>query len=418
MSDRNRINFEWLLRLRWGAIAGQLVVLTAVGTGMNIDLPVSTLATVILLEIVSNAACFSWARRTASIQESASVALLALDVAFLTVLLHLTGGPFNPFSFWYLVHVALAAVVLPAGHAWSLAALSIGGFGVLFILRPIDDHGMHTVHFDLHIRGMWVAFAIAAAFIVYFVQRVTGALALLEADLAAARELNARHERLSSLATLAAGAAHELATPLSTIAVVTGELQRHLRETGDDERLEDALLIGHEVARCRRILTDMAAGAGENPGEALDRVSVCDLLRETVGQFPEKDRIRLVTPDRDGVVRVPPRTFRRCLRGLIDNALLASHHGTPVDVSVNYEPGRTVIEVRDAGAGMPPAVLAHVGEPFFTTREPGRGMGLGVFLARTLVERLGGTFELTSSVGTGTSVRIRLIDDPCDNSSH
>src|SRR6218665_3315595 len=206
-------------------------------------------------------------RRERPIPEGLTWAVMALDVVLLTVLLELSGGASNPFSALYLVHIALAAVVLREGWTWALTVLAVACFGELFVGAPAHHH-IHDMR--MHLEGMWAAFALAAGFIVYFVQRVTRALAAREAELVSARAASARHDKLAALATLAAGAAHELSTPLSTIAVVARELERHLERAGQEtSSLEDVRLIREQVARCRDILARMASDAGASQGEAL-----------------------------------------------------------------------------------------------------------------------------------------------------
>jgi two-component system sensor histidine kinase RegB len=238
--------------------------------------------------------------------------------------------------------------------------------------------------------------------IAYFVTRVTKDLALQRAAAAQARNRALRSERLAALATLAAGAAHELATPLGTIAVVAKELERELRGLGT---AADARLIREEVDRCKEILSQMASDAGESAGEAFAATRLQTLIEMTLEAVAERERVQ-VSIEGSADVQVPPRAFARALRGLVRNALQASEQA--VQVSVRTSPERVEIAIADRGCGMSEELLARVGEPFFTTKEPGRGMGLGVFLARALAERLGGSLELSSALKQGTTVRVVL----------
>jgi two-component system, sensor histidine kinase RegB len=209
-------------------------------------------------------------------------AVMGLDVLLLTGLLSFSGGSFNPFSCLYLVHIALAAVVLSPRLTWILAAWSLGCFALLFVIPawlPGSGGAPHAEHMRLHLEGMWAAFGVAAGFIVYFVQRVTRALADREAELVAARNLTARNQRFGALATLAAGAAHELATPLSTIAVVAKEIERQLqRRPSSAETVADARLIREQVTRCQAILAQLAADAGQGTGAAIVPIALADLV--------------------------------------------------------------------------------------------------------------------------------------------
>lgn len=413
------INFSWLIRLRWGAIVGQLALILGSRFVLGIDLPLAELFGLVGIEAASNAALTLWLRRTRDIRPWMVGLVMGLDVALLTAMMRLTGGPLNPFSTLYLVNIALAAVVLPSTWSWFLTALSLSCFGFLFIDQAVLQGGAEMAHshdhMRMHLEGMWLAFGLAAGFIVYFVQRVTGALAQRDTELATARALTARNERLASLATLAAGAAHQLSTPLSTIAVVAKELERQLeREDPDGASAGDARLIREQVERCRDILLQLATDAGESTGEALQPTRIEDLLHAAMRGLPHAGAIALSlsASARDGSLHAPPRALAQALRGLLKNACEASPPGQPVEVRVDRAAGDWTIEVTDRGAGMSDDVLARAGEPFFTTKGPDEGMGLGVFLARTVVERLGGRCSIDSESGRGTVVHVHLPGAP------
>lgn len=411
---------SWLILLRWGAIVGQLATIAVVAVLMEIALPIGSLLAVIGVEAGSNIAFTLWNARGRRTDERGVGLVMILDVVLFTALLYLTGGSYNPFSFLYLVYIALAAVVLSPGWSWTLAVFSLACFRALFVLESAAatvghtghaDHGGHGDHLQSHLEGMWVAFAVAAAFIVYFVQRVRRALAVQEQALATERAKSLRSEKLASLATLAAGAAHQLATPLATIAIVARELESRLAgDAAQSEVVDDARLVRDQVERCRSILAQMAADAGQGLGESLVATRPSDLVRAAVDGLDERNRLHLsLTAAADAVSLLTPlRSVAQAVRGVVKNALEAST--TPVQVKVDAgEDGMCVIQVTDRGVGMSPEVLAHAGEPFFTTKGPDRGMGLGLFLAHEVFERLGGRVVLDSGVaGGGTTVTMFL----------
>lgn len=400
------INFRWLVRLRWGAAVGQTVVILIARELFTLELPLGGLFGLIGIEALTNLGCHELLRRK-KVHEPMLAAVMALDVLLLTGLLHLSGGSFNPFNFLYLVHLALAAVVLRPAMTWGLVVLSLGCFGSLFggvFGLPVREHVHHADQMDMHLRGMWVAFAVAAVFIVTFVGRVRRALAARDEELARSREHAARSERLASLGTLAAGAAHELATPLGTIALAAGELDVSLSRGDRASVKEDVALIQEQVQRCRAILDQMAAGHA--PGEALEQVSIGTLAESVAVTMRSVGAIDVALPRSvaDRSVRLPRRAVEQALRALVKNACDASPE-KPVTLGAGFTDESLWFEVRDQGPGMTPEILARVGEPFFTTKETGRGMGLGLYLTNALAEQLGGRLDIDSVLGRGTAVR-------------
>jgi two-component system sensor histidine kinase RegB len=415
--QRSAINLRWLIRLRWGAIVGQAIVILGVKASLTLELAVAPLFVIVGIEAASNLAAELFFRRVqrrgGSVPELAAAGVMALDIVLLTGLLHLSGGSFNPFNFLYLVHIALAAVILPPRATWGLVVLSLGCFALLFVEVELGlsiAHLDHAAMMDIHLQGMWVAFAVAAVFIAYFVGRVRDDLAEREAQLTTARERSARSERLASLATLAAGAAHELSTPLSTIHLVAAEMSTAIEKGKTEAVAEDAALIREQVARCRHILEQLSDEAGASRGELPERVAVGKLLRTAVDLVERPNPIEVDVDDavRDRNLEVPARATAQALKGLLDNACDASPPTSPIHLNAVVEGDTCRIRVSDTGEGMDRDTLARAGEPFYTTKEPGRGMGLGLFLARTIAEELEGQLALRSERGEGTTAEIVL----------
>jgi len=415
------INFAWLIRLRWATIAAQVVTIALVRFVAGIEIPLAPLYGICAGAAAASLACALWGR-AAGASEFRLLAVMAIDVLSLSGLLYFSGGPENPFSFLYLVPIAVGAITLRPSSIWVLVLLSLASSAVLFTSRrPLPLGGDHARHMAAHLRGMWVALGVAAAFIVHFLMRVRRALALRDEALAASRNLAARQERLASLATLAAGAAHELATPLSTIAVVAKDLERDVAAPGvPSSAAEDVRLMRREVDRCRRILERMRIDAGDSAGERFIAVPVRELVADCLLASPDGSpaagkaavEVDLASGASELLAVVPRRAFGQVLRGLIDNARDASPAGAPVSLRVRAGrgglPGQVTFEVADRGTGIPADVLAHIGEPFFTTKPAGKGMGLGVFLARTVIERLGGQLAIRSTPGEGTSATVSI----------
>lgn len=413
----DQINFGWLIRLRWSMVAGQLATILGVRLLLGFALPLTPLLTIIALEAASNVLASNVVkgnRRQA--REWWLAAAMAFDIVMFTGLLYLTGGPSNPFSFLYLVQIALAAITLRAGWTWALVALALSGSAVLFLWhRPFPDNVSHAAYMSMHLRGMWIAFGVAAGFIVYFLLRVRRALEAREGELAASRRETARQERLASLATLAAGAAHELSTPLATIAVVMKELEHTVTRipggVSDGEALKDIQLVREQVDRCRAILERMSSEAGTSLGETFVDAPVEQIVTAALSGLSPRVTVKTQIADGDRAkrLRLPPRAFSQALQGIIKNAQDASADGAEIILRVSSGHGSSIdFEIRDQGRGIPSSILDRIGEPFFTTKPTGRGMGLGVFLARAVVERLGGQVHLDSQVGVGTVATLHL----------
>lgn len=402
-------SLPWLVRLRWLSLGGQVVALLCARFWFGIRLSALPLALIIASVGASNVVLWHWLRRNPDSASASAVVggLLSLDTILLTALLGLAGGPMNPFSVLYLVHITLGAVVLGARWTTSIAALCIACFGSLFVL-PVAPMHSGPDHWAHHLQGMWVAFALAAGLIAFFVRRVATTIAAQREHIAALREGAARNARLASLTTLAAGAAHELGTPLGTIAVAAHEMAL-AAEPSAPALVADARLISAEVERCHEILAKMASRAGSEAGEAV-AISPAELERLLRARFDSEhgQRIRVRAMAGVSAIQAPVEEFSHSLYALVKNAFDASGANGEVGVSVDRDGEAVRICVEDVGVGMPSQVLAHAGEPFFTTKDPGRGLGLGLFLTRAFAESQGGELQLESELGHGTRATLRL----------
>lgn len=334
-----------------------------------------------------------------------------LDVSLLTIGLASFGGPENPFTVLYLVQLTLVATMSTRRWTWLITIATSLGFRLLFWESVPLPHslggGGHMHHdpaaggFNAHLQGMWVAFTIAAISIGAFVSRLTSSL----------REAKAREERaarLLGLAALAAGAAHEIGNPLGTIKIAAEELERSLEERSElSDLVEDAALICDEVERATDVLKRLASAAGELSGESITPVDVRALLDELAAQLDTTHARLIVTIQGELPEPLwPSEAVKQALTQLVRNALQASPPHRQVELGVRAHSDKITLWVSDQGHGMNAEVLSRQGEPFYTTRAD--GMGLGVFVARSLVEQLRGEYTVNSEESQGTTVMISL----------
>lgn len=432
LQQRILVNLSWLVKLRWVASIGQLLVVLVVHLALQIKIPYAPICGVIALTVLSNLAVIGWyvnldSKTVGNEKANATsqwliASIMFLDLLSLTCLLYWTGGPNNPFILFYFVNLSLAGVLLhrPAAIAFQLLSSFCFSFLLFFHqplspalsqsdpLPPITDYQSVQL---LHV-GLMVAFITCNAVIVYFLTRLTDELRQQEENLREAESRQAMSEKYEALGTLAAGAAHELSTPLSTIALVSKEAELVASEIEEAEEIEEDLsLIRSEVDRCRRILDRMATGAGQVIGESFNLLTPEKIITEILAELGEKNSeailVQLDESSCSSQVEAPPIALAQACRSLVQNALDSCTGRPSVQIQSVVDRDWTM-KIVDQGTGMPPSVLSRVSEPFFTTKAPGRGMGLGVFLARSVVERLGGSLKFQSAEGKGTTVVVTI----------
>lgn len=397
----------WLIRLRWTAVAGQMATVAVAHWCFDLAMPLNGVIALIGLTAVSNAFLMLRAKGAAPLRRSLFVRVLFVDTVILTVLLACTGGMHNPFASFYLVHVAMAAVALGSLAAWSMAVLATLCYGSLFFFQ--SPHAQHAISESLHLRGMLLATALTAGCIAYFAGRLNRELHSRERAMSELRLLREQNERFAALATLGAGVAHELGSPLGTIAVAARELERNA--TASDSLLwqEDAGLIRAEVERCREILGRLNVRSTNELGEPPTTFPLHDLTAAVLNALPELQRLQIdLDAPTNGSLFLPRAAVSEALRSLIRNAFDASSMGGRVALQAHIKESTVVFAVHDSGSGLSPEAAVHATEPFFTTKAPGNGMGLGLYLVRLMAEHLGGSFVLRANDGPGATAELRL----------
>jgi two-component system sensor histidine kinase RegB len=343
----------------------------------------------------------------------------------LSIILYFQGGATNPFVSLFLVPIAIAAATLSTRFTISLAAFCVLAYSLLMfyyqpmqLLSPSHDmtvsghhHSMdmdNQVSINWHVLGMWLNFVLSTLLIIYFVLRMARALRDQDAELAAIREQQLRDEQLLGIATLAAGTLHELGTPLSTMTVITEDLQHSAKD--HPELADDLQLLGEQLARCKLSLQNLARAA-EQSSQQLQRVAIDDFLRDVLAHWlllkPGVPLQKNIAPI-EGFLKLDS-TLEQAIINLLNNAAEASPSGIEVTATANRESDMLTIAVRDHGPGMP-SDAENIGKPFVSTR--GQGRGLGLFLSNATIERLGGQVMLQEHPDGGILTTITFPREP------
>ncbi|MQA28599.1 MAG: sensor histidine kinase [Luteitalea sp.] len=406
----------WVVRLQWTRSAVDALVLIGALLISGDDFPLRRLAPFVAAAALVRADLALRLRRGQQIPPLVGGAAIAIDAVLLTGLLELSGGPSNPFAVIYAVQVLLAGATLGAIWAAVLALWTAACYGVLISWHLGELAMSHHRLIDLptHLFTMWLALAITADLAAHFIREASAAVARREAQLTAMRTQAGRRERLTSLTTLAAGAAHELSTPLGTVAVAGRELERALVAAGADPSwTSDARLIRQQVARCHGILDQMSGRAGGGTADIAEPTDIAVLVADLKQRLPPDQAARMqvrIAPSLKPIL-VPRAGLVQVLLSLVKNAFDASDSHQPVMLEGVQHDRLIRLVVRDQGTRMTDDVLRRAGEPFYTTKEPGRGFGLGLFLARMFAQRCGGTLTLHSDRGTIAVLELPLSSE-------
>jgi two-component system sensor histidine kinase RegB len=392
-----------LISLRWGLLAGELAAIAAVPPLLGIPLPWVPMLVVVALQGLGNALAARRLARSGRFSDGEMVVQLLTDIVALSVLMFYSGGAANPLISLLLPPVAVAALALPARLVALIAGSAVAAYSVLnvtYLPLPIGDAERAA---RLHLAGMWVTFLLSAAMLAWFLVRMKTSIRERDAELAEAREKALRDERVVALGALAAGAAHELSTPLATMAVIAGELER-------DPSLpaavrEDIVVLHRQVKVCKDIISGLAERAGAERLDNAAAVQADRWLGDVFARWREM-RPRVVADLRlDGVS--PRLTF--AVDATIEQGLLnlfnnAANAGSTVRVTAACDATGLTIEVRDDGPGFPAHVIEQAGHAPFPVHAGGSGIGL--LLAHAAVARLGG--QLTLHNDSGGVARVRL----------
>lgn len=434
-SQTGHSHLRRLFLLRCGTILAQFATLILVHRFLSADFAwMPMLGAVCFLTLVN---LLTWWRLALNLPVGHLELFLQLgvDVLELTVLLYYSGGSTNPFVSLYLLPLVIAAATLPRRLTWGMAALTLTCYSLLmvwYVPLPFEGHSQHLpaaamqemnhLHqnmdmamsptattgalpledaFNTHVLGMWLGFVISALVVAYFAVEMAREVRVRDAQLNRVREEILRNERIVSLGTQAAGAAHELGTPLSTMSVVIGEMRR---DCSDPENQDNLYILNEQVRNCKRILDSLLAHAQETSSE----LSLEEFIRTVLDEW---QLLRPTVQYRFQVKGIQPSprmradlALRSALLNLLNNAADASPD--EMDIFLLWNNDSLKLEIQDHGPGLTSEAAARAGSAFFTTKQEGRGLGL--FLANATLERLGGSVSLSNREGGGATTEVTL----------
>jgi len=412
LPQRRNVRLDTLLRLRWLAIIGQTIAVLVVYYAIEFPLPIWACVAVIALSAWLNVALRVRFSLTQRLEPERAAWLLAFDIAELAVLLFLTGGLENPFAFLFLAPVLLSATALPPRITIILGVFAVLCATVLvFAHYPLPWDADDPLELPwIYLLGVWLSILLAIGFIGVYAWQITEESRQIAEALAATELVLAREQHLSQLDGLAAAAAHELGTPLSTISVVVKELERALEP--DSPHMDDVRLLREQSQRCRDILAKLSE---LSTGEPFDRVPLPALIEEVVAPHRNFGIAIDVAMQHDA----PPMGARNPailygLGNLLENAVDFAQ--TRVEVTADWSDEDVAVTISDDGPGFAPAVMDRIGEPYVRSSKRRRmnaggettGLGLGFFIAKTLLERSGASidFENRTFPDRGAVIRV------------
>lgn len=416
---RRNVRLDTLVRLRWAAVIGQITAVLVVHYGLEFELPIYACLAVIALSVWLNIALRFRFRMTQRLEPGRAAWLLAFDIGELAILLFLTGGLQNPFAYLFLGPVLISATALPPRITLMLGGFAVGCATVLtFAHYPLPWASEDPLELPpLFMFGVWLSILLSIGYISVYAWQVTEEARQLSDALAATELVLAREQHMSQLDGLAAAAAHELGTPLSTITVIAKELERAIEPTSP--HAEDVRLLREQSQRCRDILAKLTELS--TSGEPFDRLPLPTLIEEVVA--PHRNfgvEIVVSLPGDRNTTLMAPRNpaLLYGLGNLLENAVDFAR--ARVEVQALWTAEEVVIIISDDGPGFAPEIAERIGEPYVTSRGRRRrrqvhddgetsGLGLGFFIAKTFLERSGGTltFENRPLPESGAVVRLR-----------
>jgi two-component system sensor histidine kinase RegB len=399
-----------LVQLRWLAVLGQLLTIVVTHYGFGVDLPLELMLSVLGGLVAFNALNELALRFKHRVRTTELFMGLLVDMATLTIQLYLSGGATNPFVFLYLLQVGLAAVLLAPSYAWAL--LGVATLCFLWLAEKARPLGLALdYHLGIHsyyVEGILICLILNAALLVIFINRINRTHREHDARLAQLRQHAAEEDHILRMGLLASGAAHELGTPLSTIAVILGDWQRMPFLKTDPDLGEEVIEMKIQIQRCKAIVSGILMSAGETRGESSGETTVCEFFDELISDWQTTRKVgefsfqNLIGEDID---IASDTVLKQTICNLLDNALEASPEW--VSLEVLRQNNRLLIRIVDRGPGFSSEILNRLGQPYQSTK--GRsGSGLGLFFVFNVARILGGEVEARNRQEGGAEINLSL----------
>jgi two-component system, sensor histidine kinase RegB len=379
----------------------------------ELELPLQKL--LIILGLIAGLNLYTWLRlRTGSTFGNPEIfVLMLLDVAVLTAVFFYTGGASNPFVWFYLLPLMIAATILPRWHTWTMAAITVLCYSSLFLTSAHDmsEHAHHGAGtgFQMHVFGMWLGFVMSAGFVAVIIVGMAHSLRERDQKLAEAREQVLRNERLVELGTLAAGTAHELGTPLGTMAILASELEQEYSESDDTGLTHRLGILRRQIDRCKQTLSSLSSAAGAQRAESGHAMAVQDYLDEVTSEWHSQRpgtrlQLEIDASGKPGRI-IAERTLSQALINILNNAADASPEN--VILHAHWSATELELDISDRGPGLSDEIHSQLGKQPVTTKQ--EGLGVGLYLAHATIQRLGGSLSIRKrNEGSGTTLTITL----------
>ena len=412
-----RQGLKRLLLLRSLVTLGSVSGLFIFQPFLNLDVSPSLIAVLILAVLISVVLGYRRLKSSGAVSNIELFSHLLVDVVILVTLLLYTGGASNPLISYLLVLLAVTATLLPRAFVNSFAVMGILIYTSFLLLDLQSDHGMDAgpaqqeVVFQLHLVGMWVIFLVSSILITVFITHMANVIKVRELNLAKARENEMRNEQLVAIGTLAAGTAHALGTPLSTMAVLLTELDKlDAEELKNNEIKEEISILKQQVTRRRHSLTQLTRYYNKDNPEQEESVSLSLFvgdIKDYILNIHPTASIDFIIDCFDDPKVASSLNVRHAVINIIENGIKAAQNHVEVKFKINKaNPPQFEISINDDGPGIPTEVMESMGEPFISGRK--ESMGLGIFLANAAVQRLGGSIEMFNLKIGGALALIKL----------